>query len=298
MVKEKTKTEYTFKSQDEREVATCIAIQKTGMASIDEIIDFIKKRNGKITEKQVEKCVENLRRKQLISIDLKEKKDGVSLPRFAMRSIKFTVPENGQIKDLVDDPSVNPLKEEMDRSKKTMKKGVLINDYYKIEIKTLTEGEVQGFVPLPQFKDETLRFYRKGQEPVIHPFHINKFLNKNISVINLGTTAMLQIKVPRVRLNMNGGKIEIGESYVTNPEGSNSGRGGGRGTRKYEVLPEGTEIIIEMNIPETLIKKQDVKKIIPLVFNEGGTFGGNHKQSSGRLNCVSVDVVTPNMVKD
>ncbi len=71
-MKNENKT-YTFNSENEREIAVCIAVQKIGKASINEIIEFINGLNARITEKQVKKCAENLRAKNLLSIDLSEK---------------------------------------------------------------------------------------------------------------------------------------------------------------------------------------------------------------------------------
>ena len=156
---------YTFKKEEEREIAVCIAIQKIGLASIDEIKEKIEKWKGTITEKQILKCAENLRRRNMLSIDLSNQdKNGISIKRYAMKSIKLAIPEVAQVKDVIDDESLKPLLEELERSKKTRKKGLKTNDYYLVDVEFKTKGQVQGFNP---DKDGIIRHYTNGKNPIL-----------------------------------------------------------------------------------------------------------------------------------
>ncbi len=274
---------YRFTSEPEREVGVCIAIQKLGRASVLEIKDKIEEWNGSMTEKQISKCAESLRARDLLSIDLTEKNNGISIKRYLMKKIKLAIPEVAQIKDLVDDPSINPLKEELDRSKKTRKKGLKTFDYYKIEVAFDVEGDIQGFIPNDK---ELLMHYRDSNEGIIfHQYHFRNWLRNNLPLINRTSSSIGDIRFFNGVVKMNENKVKIIERYITNIEsGFMSSRGtGGRGTRKSEALPSDSLVITQFGFPRDFINPEKIQKAFEVICENASAFGGNHKLSTGRL---------------
>jgi hypothetical protein len=273
---------YTFDSDNEREIAVCIAIQKLGKASIEEIIDFIIKLNARITEKQVTKCAENLRAKNLLSVDLSEKgNNGISIKRYLMKKIKLAIPEVAQMKDLVHDESLKPLIDELDRSKGTQKKGLKQYDYYDVEVTFDIDGRITGFVPN---EDGVLVHYRDNDGNIVfYHYHFKNWMRSNLPLINRSPSFIGDIFFSNGKTNIKKGDID--EKYVTNIDsGFSSSRGtGGRGTRKSEYLPKGTKVVTSFTIQRDQIAPSDVQSMFDLICRRGVAFGGNHKLSTGRL---------------
>lgn len=284
----KTK-KHTFKSDAEREVGVCIAVQKIGLASTEEIIQKIENWGSKMTEKQVNKCAENLRRRQILSVDISSKENGISIRKYAMRNLKLSLPEIAQLKDIIDDPSVNELKEELDRSKRTQKKGLKTFDYYACAIKFKTKGEVQGFIP-----DERgiVRHYKEDDKVVFHPYHFRNWFRDNLPLINRSSSAIGDIKFQEGESNADKKDLKIIEKYITNVEsGFHSSRGtGGRGSRKIECLPSGTKINTVIVMPRDLISPDRIYEALEKMTKFGSAFGGGAKLSTGRLIVESVEI--------
>jgi len=289
---------YRFTNDAEREVGVCIAIQKLGKASVNEIIKKIDGWNGIVTEKQVIKCAENLRARDLLSIDLSEKdKEGISIKRYLMKKIKLAIPEVAQIKDLVDDPSINPLKEELDRSKKTRKKGLKTFDYYKVEVTFDVDGEIQGFIPN---QEDVLMHYRNGEGIIFYHYHFKNWFRTNLPLINRSSSSIGDMRFFTGKVIMNGQKTKIIEKYVTNIDsGFSSSRGtGGRGTRKAEVLVQGMKVTTAFSFPRDLISPDKIQKAFDIICENGSSFGGNHKLSTGRLVNPKVNIVSNALWED
>jgi len=288
-MKEKTTKKYTFKSEGEREVGVCIAIQKIGFASNKEIIEKITLWGGKISEKQVDKCAENLRRRGLLSIDFTTKEGGVSVKKYAMKSIKLSIPEVAQIKDIVDDASLNPLKEELDRSKKTMKKGLKNFDYYLAEVEFTNKGDIQGFIP---DKEGIVRHYKANNRIVFHQYHFKNWFRANLPLINRSANSIGDIKFQEGEVITDKECIVI-EKFITNIESGFSGSNGtgGRGVRKVECLPIGSIIKTSFAIPRELIHPDKFIKALEVMTTLGSAFGGGAKLSTGKLIVKNVKIV-------
>jgi hypothetical protein len=284
------KDKYIFKTQDEREVAVCIAIQKVGLASVENIIDKVDKWGGKISEKQVILCAENLRRRGLLSIDLTLKENGNSVKRYGMKSIKLSIPEVAQIKDLIDDESINPLKDELDRSKKTQKKGLKSFDYYVAEVKFKTRGLVQGFFPDEQ---GIIRHYKNSDGVVFYPYHFTNWFRDNLPLINRASSSIVDIKFQEGFAKVKEKDFVKIEKYITNIDaGFHSSKGtGGRGSRFIECLPEGTIVETSFVIPREMINPNRLIEALNKICNYGSSFGGGHKLSTGRLIVENVKIV-------
>jgi hypothetical protein len=277
---------YTFASESEREIAVCIAIQKLGKASVQEIIEFVNNLNSRISEKQVDKCAENLRAKSLLSIDLSEKdSNGISIKRYLMKKIKLAVPEVAQMKDLVHDESLKPLIDELDRSKGTRKKGLKTNDYYKIEVTFDVEGDIQGFVPSNE-DDGTLMHYRDSNEDIVfYGYHFQNWFRDNLPLINRSSSCISDMRFFVGHVNLNNKHTKIIDRWITNIDsGFHSSHGtGGRGARKVECLPENTKVITAFCFPRELIDPEKVQQAFQVICENAQGFGGNHKLSTGRL---------------
>ena len=264
-------------------MAVCITIQKIGMATVEEIIENILKGGTNISEKQVNDVIDKLRKQQIISIDLANKdEEGQIVKRYCMRTIKLTIPENAQIKDIIysnDDVIVEQLKvlkDELDKSKKLNKKGLRLNDYYPIRMRLLSKGKIEGFFPDSK---GVLRHYKNSKgNPVFYFKHFRGFMRENIGLINISDYAIPRIKLYKFEVTKINGKLFTEDRYITNIETIGKG-GGGRGTRSVEVLPEGSEIILEILIPSDLIKIDKAKHMMELLFKYADNFGGNSKMS-------------------
>ncbi len=286
---------YVFKTESEREVAVCIAIQKTGLASIEDIIKKIESWGGRITEKQTTKIAENLRRRDILSIDLTKKDNGISLKRYAMKKIKLALPEVAQIKDITDNEDVKPLIEELDRSKKIKKKGLKTFDYYVVRIDLKPRNnlcDVEGFMP-----DEkgVIKHYRDNKDNIIfQPKHFQNWFRANLPFINRVSSAIGDIGFNFGSIQLNGQKTtHLKERYVTNIEsGFSSSRGtGGRGSVKVECLPHDCIITTEITIPRELIPPEKVEEAIRTICDRGKAFGGCHKLSTGFLSLDKLEIV-------
>lgn len=283
---------HIFKTEPEREVAVCIAIQKIGLASVSDIILKIFDWGSKISEKQVFKCAENLRRRGLLSIDLSTKENGISIKKYAMKSIKLSIPEVAQIKDIIDDPSMNPLKEELDRSKKTMKKGLRTFDYYIANLTFKSKGNIQGFMPDSK---GVLKHYRKNKRIIFYNYHFKNWFRDNLPLINRSSNAIGEIKFQEGFTEDK--DTHIIEKYITNVEsGFNGSKGtGGRGSRFIECL--GEEVIVETTIaiPRELIPPNKLQDALEIFGNFGSAFGGGAKLSTGKLIIDKVEIVNENL---
>ena len=285
------------KSQDERDVWVCISTQKIGLASIKEICNKIEGWNGRITEKQVSTSAENLRMRGILSIDLSTKDDnGISIKKYKMKSIKVSIPEVGQVRDIVDNEDIKPLIEELDRSKKTRKKGMKTFDYYVADVTFKTKGCVQGFIP---DKDGLVKHYRDGENVVLYGYHFRNWFRSNLPLINRASSAIGDIKFIDGEVNLNGEMITI-EKYITNVEsGFSSSRGtGGRGSWLIECLPTGTTIKTSFAIPRELINPTNFGKALDIFGKFGSSFGGGAKLSTGKLIPENVEIVSENLLDE
>jgi len=279
------------KSEGEREVWVCIATQKIGSASIEAILDKIDTWNGKMTDKQAQKCAENLRARGILSIDLSEKdENGISIKKYKMKSIKFSVPEIAQIKDVVDNEELKPLIEELDRSKNIRKKGMKSFDYYIAEVAFKTKGLVQGFQPN---EEGLVKHYRDAEGTVtLYSYHFKNWFRANLPLINRAANSIGDIKFCDGEIAPNG-ELPIIEKFITNIDsGFHSSHGtGGRGSRKIECLPEGTIVKTSFAVPRELIAPDKFQKALELFGKYGSGFGGGAKLSTGRLIPEAVEIV-------
>jgi len=277
----------TFKTEIEREAVVVMAVQNIGVSSIEEIIEKVESYGGKITQKQTEKCCNNLQKRQILSIDLKEDEK-----RFLMRRIGVSVPELGQIKAIVDargdeSEEIRALINELEASKKNAK--ISPNNYYDVETIFETSGKVQGFVPDGNGIDNA--HYRGNENKIIfYPKHFRNWIKKALPQMNMYENSIVKIFVfdgvtdyngkPLTIKNTNGGEIQE-RAFIGNIPGTH--KGAGRGERIYEYVPEGTKVFTKFRIPGTLLVPEKSKKKKQKAC-ESINFGGNSKVSTGRLN--------------
>jgi len=263
---------------------------------VSEIIAKIESWGGTLTEKQVQKSAENLRMRGILSIDLSEKVNGVSIKKYKMKSIKLAIPEVAQLKDISDNPDVKPLIEELDRSKKTRKKGLKTFDYYVADVIFRTKGQVQGFVP---DTEGVVRHYRNGEAVIFHSYHMRNWFRANLPLVNRASSVIGDIKFTETEVTLEGDCVVI-EKYVTNIDsGFHSSHGtGGRGSRKIECLPEGSTLKTSFAIPRDLIEPGKFGNVLGIFGKFGSGFGGGAKLSTGRLVPEEVTIVTEKLFSE
>jgi hypothetical protein len=214
-----------------------------------------------------------------------------------LKSIRVSIPEVGQIKDIVHDSNLKPLIDELDRSKKTRKKGLKSFDYYKVEVVFEIEGEISGFIPN---QDGILMHYRDLEGNLIfRQYHFRNWLRDNLPLINRSSSSIGDMRFFDGRV-ISKSKPIIDERYVTNIDsGFSSSRGtGGRGTRRAEILARDSKVITCFSFPRELINPEKIQKAFDVICQNGNSFGGNHKLSTGRLVNPKVNILTESLWED
>jgi len=283
-----------FKDDEERTVAVCIAVQQAGIASIEEVINKIEKQGGKITFKQAEKICKNLQAKGILSIELSAKDSkGITIPRYKMKRINFTVPEVANLHDLVNSDKVKPLIQELEKSKQA-NKGMKPFNYFKVEIAFKVTDGILGFIPSNGSRQEdtgTLIHYRNGDKIIFYPRHFRAWLRGNLPLVNRYGNKAESIATQMGYVDLQGKKPEMvkEEFYITNIE--SYGKGTGRGSKVHEKLPAGTLINTFFLVPEDEWKPEDFKKALQL-FGEQGLrgFGAYSKAGWGHLSLEKFEV--------
>lgn len=278
-MKNKTKA---FKNDLLREVAVVMAVQNKGVASYDEIIEKVESKGGKITDKQVRKACENLQKRQIFSVDLKSlDKDGNTIKRYAMRRIGLSVPEIGQIDAVVDakedmGEEVRALIEYLKASKKNAK--IKPNNYYDVDVTFKTDGEVFGF--MPDGKELSNAHYRDENNMVVfYRKHFRGWLRSALPLANKYRNTITRIFTFNGTSNANGNTLAK-NTFIINVDKTHNGSG--RGERKLEYLPDGTEIYTKFRVSESDFTPVEFKKFLEIA-GETVAFGGCSKISNGLL---------------
>lgn len=265
-----------------KQVAVCIAIQNLGVATVDQIIEKIGEFGGKITTKQVLSITEALQKMQIISVNFNEKDSiGNSVKRYNMRQISTGIPEIGQLKSIVDGrgdeiEEVRALITEFESSKANAKFKPF--NYFRISAVLKSYGDIQGFIP----DDEGIsRFYRDDEGNIIfYERHFQSWLKRGLPLVNRSPNKIIKIITMKGNTDHKGTNLRIGQSYITNVQGND--KGGGRGVRKYEILPSGVKITTQFLVPGNEFEPDSFKQLLELTC-EAIRFGGSSKISNGKL---------------
>jgi hypothetical protein len=248
---EKTKTY-------ENEVRVCIAIQKLGKATDEEIFNKLGEDKVKITLKQVAKATTNLQKRGLVSLNY-DNSSGYAVKAYSMSKSIFSrdIPI-AHYKDIVDteDPDIKKLIEELEEKKKTSK-GRLPDhrDYYMAEVTFEVVDKVLGFMP---FKEEGfLQHYRQGDEIVLLPTHFRAWFAKNLRLINKSESVKNYI-------GFNYGKVKV-KGKLTAEQFPILDGNQGKGINKFEAIPEGSTITTKFRVPSSDFKKTEFKEFLTTI---------------------------------
>jgi hypothetical protein len=240
----------------ENEVRVCIAIQKIGKATAEEIKEKLEEEEIKLTLKQIQKACNNLQKRGIISLGY-DSSSGYAVKSYNMSKSIFSrdIPI-AHYKDIVDtnDPEIKKLISELEEKKLTSK-GKLpdIRDYYICEVKFEVVDKILGFMP---FEEEGFnQHYKLNNEIVLLPTHFRAWLSVNMRAINKSESLArnyIGYNYGYVKLK---GKTEIVQFPVLDQHQ-------GRGIVKYEVIPSGSIISTKFRIPKTEFTPEAFKSFL------------------------------------
>ncbi len=266
----------------QREVQTCICVQKLGKATDEEICEKLTADGVKITLKQVAKASTNLQKRGLLSLNY-DNSSGYAVKAYSMAKSIFS--RGGDIpiahyKDIVDteDPDIKALITELEEKKQTSK-GRLPDhrNYYVVEVTFEVLDKVLGFMP---FKEEGfMQHYRQGKEIVFLPTHFRAWFAKNLRLLNKSESLKNYIGYSYGNVKLKG-DLEIVQFPIL--DGNQ-----GRGINKFEVIPQGSTITIKFRVPETDFTKTEFKQFLETIGEMPiRGFGGRSISGYGRLKIV------------
>jgi hypothetical protein len=298
--KEQQEKRQKFRDEQHREATVCVAVQKRGFASVHDIIDQIDAWKGRITEIQAIKCAENLRRRDMLSMDIGLRNaQNVAIKRYVMKKLTFAVPEIAQVKDVIDNADLKPLLDELERSKGTHKKGLKTYDYYVVGVKLAPKDnlcQIRGFMPKKmrvgtELKDVNAHYRDSNDQVYFEPKHIRNWFRDNLCLINRGAHCIGQMKFDFARVQM-AKETEVRSSFVVNinSQFSSSMGTGGRGEVYHECLPDDAVISTEITVPRDLIPPERFREALNIMCVRGSAFGGSAKISNGKLRLVDVEM--------
>jgi len=274
---EEKKIKKPFECEAEREVAVIIAIQKLGIASLDEIIQKVEEWGGRLTVKQTEKVCKNLQQRGLLSVDLTEKTDGATVSRYKVKKVTWGVPEIAQIKPWLDSDEAKPILDELEKSKHNKKS--LSANYYDVYVGFTVEDGVIGFTPKDDIQQTHYR--TKDGEIMFFQRHFKRWLAFNLPIANRYPTVADRIGcgISPTKLNE---PTFVEEFFITNVEGK--AKGSGRGIKRCEVIPAGTTIKVRFRVSTEDFEPEDFKLLLEKISDLPiRTFGGYSKSGWGHL---------------
>jgi len=239
----------------ESEVRVCIAIQKLGKATDEEIFNKLTDDKIKITLKQVTKATTNLQKRGLVSLNY-DNSSGYAVKAYSMAKSIFSrdIPI-AHYKDMVDteDPEIKKLIEELEEKKKTSK-GRLPDhrDYYMVEITFEVVDKVLGFMPFTA--EGFLQHYRQGDNLVLLPTHFRAWFGKNLRLINKSESVKNYVGFSYGYVKVNG-KLAIEQFPIL--DGNQ-----GRGINKFEVIPAGSTISTKFRVPASDFTKTEFREFM------------------------------------
>jgi len=268
----------------ENEVRVCIAVQKLGKATNEEILTKLKEDNIRITLKQIEKATTNLQKRGILSLNYDTSK-GYSQKAYSMSKSIFSrdVPI-AHYKDIVDtsNPEIKKLIKELQEKKGTGKGRMPdYRNYYIVEVEFKVQDKILGFMP---FKTENyLEFYRDDGKIIFLPSHFRAWIGVNLRLEN---------KTERTK-NYIGYNYGVASKEKTKRISLSIIDGGqGKGMRDYETLEKGTIIKTKFRVPETLFTKEKFKKFLETIGEFPiRCFGGRATAGYGHLKLTNFNVI-------
>jgi|TARA_Y100000310_G_scaffold342241_1_gene444520 hypothetical protein len=274
------KEEKEFKKY-EKEIATLIAVQKEGKATVPQIVSKLKEWDLKVNETDCKEFAERLRRRDLLSIIL-ERKNDISIQKYALNKIK-NLPPVAHYKDIVDYEEGKELIKILDATKGVNKgRTPDIKDYFTARIKWVTTADVLGFIPLDG--ENVKCHYKDGQgKPIFKGVHFRKFLSANLRMFNIPESKGDYVGFSNGVVDLKGKPITKKATYVlANRTGS--------GESIWENLPVGTTIETTATVPGSEFTPEKFEKILKFISQNGLVgFGGWGKGNANNLEVQEFD---------
>jgi hypothetical protein len=235
MEKEKNKIGF------EEEVATAIAVQKIGQATIPEIVEFMgKKYSLELSEKKVRRICNRFKKRDIMSVGYVSTEDGTE-EAYSMAKPHFkNIPETAQLKDLVAHEDAQSLIAELEgkEGSGTKDKLPIICDYTTYELTFNIKNFVLGGLPSEK-GDNVNVLYRKNEDKkvFIPKTWFYGYIRNNARLMNK-TNPHRYIAFSEGEVELNGNKITTVRTIVEK-----------RGFIEHEALPAGTKIHTIWSVP-------------------------------------------------
>lgn len=274
----------TLAERYSNEVRVCIAIQKLGKATVEEVEQKLDSEGIIIKESKISKACTNLQKRGLVSLNY-DNSSGYAVKAYSMAKSIFSrdIPI-AHYKDVVDtnDESIKTLLKSLEEPKKTNKgKMPDIRDYFLAKVKFKVVDCVLGFMP---FTEEGFnQHYRQGKEVVLLAQHFRAWVRSNLRIINKTESLKdyIGFNYGTVKLN---GKIEVMQFPILDGHQ-------GKGIIKYESIPSGSIIETSFRVPGTEFTSEEFKKFLEIIGESPlRGFGGRSMTGYGRLEIVEFDV--------
>ena len=261
----------------EQEVRCCIAVQKLGQATNEEILEKLTSDKIKITAKQVEKATNNLQKKGLLSLSY-DNSSGLAEKSYNMAKSIFSrdIPI-AHYKDIVDtsNQEIKALIDELEIKKGT-NKGRLPDhrDYYMCKVVFEVKDKVLGFMPFK--KQGVNEHYREGKDIILLPTHFRAWIGHNLRILNKSNSV-------RNYLGYSTGYVKV-KGKTTFEQFPVLDGGQGRGIVKYEAIPKGSLIETKFRVPKSDFNQTEFKAFLTTIGEMPiRGFGGRAITGYGRL---------------
>lgn len=271
----------------EKEIAILIAIQKEGRPTVEDIQRKLSEWKIKLAAKEIENYVENLRRRDLVSVILeKNDRTNISVRKYGLNKVK-NVPSVPHYKDIVDYEDGKDLLEYLDDTKGVNKgRTPDIKDYWivKLGFKVKDGMSVRGFIS--DGNGFQGAHYKDGKGNVIlKPIHFRNFVASNLRLANKPESQGDYIGFTIGKVDLKGNKIGKEETPILV-------HGSGSGMKIWETIPSGAVIRTEATVPKTLFSETEFEKFLRRMCTNGLVgFGGWGKGNQNNLEVVEFDVV-------
>lgn len=247
------------KSIYEDEVRVCIAIQKLGKATDEEIHKKLTEEGIKITLKKVTKSTTNLQKKGLVSLNY-DSSSGYAVKAYSMSKSIFSRggPPLAHYKDIVDtnEPEIKELITVLE-AKKGTNKGKMpdIREYYIVEVTFEVMDKILGFMPFTE--EGFMQHYKVNDKVTLLPTHFRAWIGRNLRLINKSDSIKNYIGYSYGNVEVKG-KLQIEQFPIL--DGNQ-----GRGINKFEAIPEGSIIKTKFRVPSTEFTQSAFKEFLQTI---------------------------------
>jgi len=240
--------------QFEKEIAVVIAVQKIGIASIEEIRDKCLEWKLNLAPKEIQILAEKLRRRDLLSIIYKKENNETTI-RYGLNKVK-NIPPVANYRDIVDYPEGKELLNYLEQTKGVNKgREPDIKNYWDAKLKFKVTGLIRGF---KNNENDICEHYRDENGNIIFETrHIRSFLKGNLRIVNKPESQSDYIGGFGICKNP---KLIIDSTTILAQKT-------GSGYKKWECIKIGNEIEWNVTVPSTLFQPQEFEAFIKRICN-------------------------------